>query len=221
MPRAGSIDKNEKKRLKQLTLFEEDARTSGFRKIAGIDEAGRGPLAGPVVAAACIIPQTILLSGVDDSKKLTARQREDVFERICKDSRIQYGIGIIEPALIDEINILQATIRAMLMAVSLLPDPPDYLLVDGMQLTQSAIPSQKIIKGDAKSQSIAAASIIAKVTRDRLMCEYDKAYPQYGFSKHKGYGTAEHLLAIRQFGPCLIHRLTFEPIKSMEKLHVL
>lgn len=192
--------------------FEENAQKRGYRLIAGVDEAGRGPLAGPVVAAACIVPHGFDVSGIDDSKKLSPKQRELLFHRIS--SSCITAVGIVEAPVIDVINILQASIQAMVEAVKKLVPSPDYLLVDGLKLPFS-IPSEKIIKGDALSFSIGAASIIAKVTRDRIMEELDAIYPQYGFKKHKGYGTAVHLKALQEHGPCPIHRKTFEPIKGM------
>lgn len=207
-------DDAEKRRLHTLTHFEREARRKGFRQIAGIDEAGRGPLAGPVVAAACIIPEDIFIPGVDDSKKLTPKQRACLFEEISNNTRIVYGVGIISSEVIDEINILQATIRAMYQAILSLIVVPDLLLVDGMDLKHEKIPCRKIVQGDAKSQSIAAASIIAKETRDRLMEGYHSQWPQFGFHKHKGYGTEEHRQALIAHGPCPIHRRTFEPVKG-------
>lgn len=196
-----------------MTAYERKSRENGFKILAGIDEAGRGPLAGPVVAAACIIAEDVFFAGVDDSKKLTAKKRAELFEQITQHPRIHYGIGIMDAETIDQINIYQATIQAMLQAFSKLAVPPDKILVDGMKLENDLrIPYEKIIQGDAKSQSIAAASIIAKETRDRMMCEYDRQWPQYGFKRHKGYGTAEHLAAIELHGPCPIHRMTFSPL---------
>lgn len=209
-----NIDSEEKKRIQTLLQYEMEARSKGFTLIAGIDEAGRGPLAGPVVAAACIIPEGIYIPQVNDSKKLTPKIRELVFQMIIDNPRIIYGIGIIDSLTIDRINIYQATIQAMLMAVERLAVKPDCLLVDGMQLPHSDITVTKIIKGDQKSQSIAAASILAKVTRDRLMEEYHLQWSCYGFDKHKGYGTAYHMDAISKYGACPIHRLTFEPMKG-------
>lgn len=211
---SSQMNEHEWDRLQILTLFEEEAYCNGFQYVVGIDEAGRGPLAGPVTAAACYIPKGIYLSGIDDSKKLTAKMRDLLFEEIVSDPRIIYAIGIIEAEIVDQINIYQATIQAMLQAINNLQVQPDYLLVDGLQLPHPSVSCQKIIKGDAKSQSIAAASVLAKVTRDRLMLSYHEQWPQYGFEKHKGYGTAKHLEALEQFGPCPIHRYTFEPIKS-------
>jgi len=210
-----SIPKNEVNRLKKLCIYEDRARKRGLRAIAGIDEAGRGPLAGPVVAAACILPEDLLLEGVDDSKKLNALKRFELYRKITEDSRICYGIGVVEAVIIDQINILRATFEAMLVAVAHLAKTPDYLLIDGNQLPSFKIPSEGIIKGDALSQSIAAASIIAKETRDQIMSHYHTLWPNYGFAKHKGYATEEHLAAIRLYGPSPIHRKSFEPIKSL------
>jgi ribonuclease HII len=207
----------ESQRLHELTHFERSARKHGFKVLAGIDEAGRGPLAGPVVAAACIIPEDLFIQDVNDSKQLTPQERQRLFEEITADQRIIYGVGIADCAEIDLINILQATIQAMVRAIAQLTQIPELLLVDGMHLPHVMIPSQKIVKGDARSQSIAAASIIAKETRDRLMVNYDKEWPQYGFAQHKGYGTQQHLEAITKHGVCRLHRKSFEPIKSMSQ----
>jgi ribonuclease HII len=207
----------EQMRLQGLLQYENEARLKGFQTIAGIDEAGRGPLAGPVVAAACIIPQGILLPGVNDSKQLSPAARQKLFQQIKTIPDIIFSIGRVDPAEIDRINIYQATIVAMQHAVEGLSCRPDYLLVDGMKLPHD-IPVLKIIKGDALSQSIAAASIIAKVTRDAMMEEYDKQWPQYGFAKHKGYGTAAHLAALAEHGPCPIHRRSFAPISAWDQV---
>jgi ribonuclease HII len=202
-------------RLQGLTHFEKAARQKGYRFIAGVDEAGRGPLAGPVVAAACSLPEGLLIEGVNDSKKLTPEVRAKLFKRITEDSNITYGVGIIDAQIIDQINILRATFEAMLAAVASLPQTPDYLLVDGHMLPAFKMPAEAIVKGDALSLSIAAASIIAKETRDQLMLQFHALWPAYGFDEHKGYGTAKHLLALKEHGPCPIHRLTFEPVKSL------
>ena len=206
------IPPEEWSRLQELTSYERAARRSGHRLVAGVDEAGRGPLAGPVVAAVCFIPEDVFFPGIDDSKKLTPSRREDLFHTINSHPLVRYAIADASHEEIDAINILQATIRAMLRALGQLIaiQPLDYLLVDGMKLPGCPIPQEKIIKGDAKSQSIAAASILAKVTRDRLMEEYHRQWPEYGFDTHKGYGTKKHIDAIKQRGPCPIHRLTFE-----------
>lgn len=193
--------------------FEKAAYGNGFTCIAGIDEVGRGPLAGPVMAAAVILPAGLSIIGVDDSKKLTHDKREKLFEIIMAQA-ISVGIGTVSPVEIDRINILQATRRAMLMAAQQLSPQPDYLLIDGISTIDSTIPQKTIKKGDSLSISIAAASIIAKVTRDRLMVEMDATYPGYGFSGHKGYGSAAHMEAIRVLGPSPIHRLTFGGVKE-------
>ncbi len=209
------IKRSELKRLRQLNLFEEEARQGGFQHIAGVDEAGRGPLAGPVVAASCIIPQNLFFPGIDDSKKLSAKKRAELFQELTSNSSVIYGIGIISHEEIDKINILQATIQAMLQAIAKLAVTPDILLVDGMKLP-SPIPSKKIIGGDSLSQSIAAASIIAKETRDRIMEEHDRTWPEYGFKDHKGYGTLKHREAIAKYGPCMIHRMSFKLLEEKE-----
>lgn len=212
------IGKRETKRLLKLNSYEDEARSQGYQLIAGVDEAGRGPLAGPVVAAACIIPQGILIPGVNDSKQLNAGERAELFQLIISDDRIVWGVGIIDPQTIDKVNIYQATILAMLEAISKLPFSPHFLLVDGMKLPHPSIPAQKIIDGDAKSQSIAAASIIAKETRDQLMVQYHERWPEYGFNQHKGYGTEKHLKALQAHGICPLHRLSFEPVKALLKV---
>lgn len=196
-----------------LFLFERRVRNQGYTLVAGIDEAGRGPLAGPVVAAAVILHPDQLPDGVNDSKKLTAKQREQLFDAIMAQA-YSVGIGSASPKIIDRINILQATRLAMLQAVSALTAMPDFLLIDGITTIDSRIPQQTIKQGDSRSASIAAASIIAKVTRDRLMLEYDKEYPAYGFAGHKGYGSASHMAALRSHGPCPIHRKTFRGVRE-------
>jgi ribonuclease HII len=196
-----------------MLLFESLAYQQGFMTIAGIDEAGRGPLAGPVVAAAVVLPQKLVIPGVDDSKKLTAARRDTLYDRIMAEA-LAVGVGISDNLAIDRINILQATLRAMEAAVSGLSLVPDYLLVDGISRTALPIPQKTVKKGDSRSLSIAAASIIAKVTRDRMMAEYDRQYPGYGFAGHKGYGCAAHLAAIATLGPCPIHRFTFRGVRE-------
>ncbi len=208
----------EKRRLHKMSFYERRLSRQGYKAIAGIDEAGRGPLAGPVVAAACILPERFFLAGLNDSKQLTSEMRERLFFQIITTRNLSLGIGIVSHQRIDEINILQATFEAMQIAVSNLLCVPDMLLIDGKQMPPFPIPIQAIVRGDALSVSIAAASIIAKVTRDRLMDEEDQNWPQYGFRKHKGYGTPQHLEAIRQYGPCLLHRRSFEPVKSLDPL---
>lgn len=209
------LGKRETKRLLKLNAYEDEARQQGYFNVAGLDEAGRGPLAGPVVAAACIIPAGVLIAGVNDSKLLSTEERAELFQIITQDERIVYGIGIIDSETIDKINIFQATISAMLMAVSQLTVVPHVLLVDGMKLPHPTIPSQKIIDGDAKSQSIAAASIIAKETRDRLMKDFHRQWPMYGFEHNKGYGTEMHLDALQEHGICPIHRKSYEPVRIL------
>jgi len=193
--------------------FEQKARGRGYRLIAGIDEAGRGALAGPVVAAAVILPVGLRIEGVDDSKKLTPEKRERLFDVIMAQA-LRVGVGMAGHRVIDRINILQATRLAMQEAVGKLSPPPDYLLIDGITTIASPFPQKTVVKGDALSLSIAAASIIAKVSRDRLMRELDLKFPGYGFAGHKGYGSAGHLEAIHRLGPSPIHRLTFGGVKE-------
>ncbi len=176
--------------------------------ICGIDEVGRGPLAGPVVAAAVILPRGAVIPGVNDSEQLTEKKPEALFPQIL-DMALSVGIGVVSPERIDEINILQATYEAMRQAIGKLEPTPDVILVDAVHIPEVEIPQVSIIKGDAKSMSIACASIVAKVTRDRLMVEYDAVYPDYGFAGNKGYGSAAHMEAIRRLGPCPIHRRSF------------
>lgn len=193
-------------RLEAMKEFEREY--DGCSLICGVDEAGRGPLAGPVAAGAVILPKDCTILYLNDSKKLSEKRREELFLEI-REKAVSYSVGIVGPERIDEINILQATYEAMCQAVSGLGAVPDLLLNDAVTIPELAIPQVPIIKGDAKSVSIAAASILAKVTRDHLMEEYDRQFPQYGFAKHKGYGTAAHVAAIREFGPCPIHRRSF------------
>lgn len=209
--------KKEQKRLLAITKFETDARALGYKYVAGVDEAGRGPLAGPVVAAACIIPEGFYIPDINDSKQLTAEQRQDFFNLITADSRIHYGIGIVEHNDIDRLNIHYASLHAMLLAISKLSIVPDYLLIDGKHAPATEISHLKIVKGDSLSQSIAAASILAKVTRDTIMIELAKKWPQYSFESHKGYATQDHLAAIEKHGPCEIHRLSFDPFKTQAR----
>jgi ribonuclease HII len=185
--------------------------------IAGVDEAGRGPLAGPVVAAAVIFPKEFFMDDVDDSKKLSAKKREELFIMISQQA-ISVGVGIIDHKVIDRINILQATHAAMRIALENLTIKPDHVLVDGNSFRHDTLRFQNIIGGDAKSFTIAAASIIAKVTRDRLMCELDACFPQYGFAQHKGYGTRQHVEAIQMYGICEIHRKSFHPVALQGKI---
>lgn len=196
----------ERSRLETMRIYEHKYEDLGL--VCGIDEAGRGPLAGPVVAGAVILPQDCEILYLNDSKKLSEKKREELFDEI-KEKAIAWGIGMASPARIDEINILQATYEAMREAVSKLSREPDLLLNDAVTIPEMTIMQVPIIKGDAKSVSIAAASILAKVTRDRLMIEYDKNLPEYGFAGHKGYGSKEHIAAIQKYGPSPIHRRTF------------
>ncbi len=199
----------------EKTLLEESAYQKGRRLIAGVDEAGRGPLAGPVVAAACILPRGLLIAGVDDSKKLTPEERKTLYHTLTTHPDILFGIAIVECDAIDKMNILRASLHAMALAVKELPEEPDYLLIDGNHLPPTHIASKAVIKGDSRSQSIGAASIIAKHYRDLLMIEYHKEFPEYGFDQHKGYGTKKHVEALKNYGPCRIHRTSFEPVKSL------
>ena len=195
--------------IKRTELMKEfDREYKIYGTVCGIDEAGRGPLCGPVVAAAVILPDEYNILYINNSKKLSETKREEVYKEIDKYA-VAYGVGIVSPERIDEINILQATYEAMRTAIHKLSVTPDILLNDAVTIPMVDIKQVPIIKGDAKSQSIAAASIVAKVTRDHLMEEYDKLYPEYGFAKHKGYGTAAHIKAIKEYGPCPIHRRTF------------
>jgi ribonuclease HII len=198
--------------LDMLTL-ETQAVRRGYCRIAGVDEAGRGPLAGPVVAAAVILPDGLILPDVDDSKKLTPQMREELFHIITSEA-LAVGVGIGDHLLVDSINILQATLCAMRDAVLSLSPGPDFILIDGISSIPMNIPQRTVKKGDSLSLSIAAASIIAKVTRDRMMVEYDALYPGYGFASHKGYGAASHLAAIARLGPSPIHRKSFRGVKE-------
>ncbi|MEC0552638.1 ribonuclease HII [Bacillus haynesii] len=197
-----------------MTSFERSLRARGYQYIAGIDEAGRGPLAGPVVAAAVILEEDCEILGLTDSKKLSKQKREDYYSYIMEEAAA-VGVGIADAHEIDELNIYEASKAAMLKAVQALDVAPDYLLIDAMSLAVDTEQSS-IIKGDAKSASIAAGACIAKVTRDRLMDEYAEKYPLYGFEKHKGYGTKEHLNALAKYGPSPIHRRSFAPVKAHE-----
>ncbi|KLU64696.1 MULTISPECIES: ribonuclease HII [Desulfosporosinus] len=200
-------------RVQGLLIEEKKLWQKGFLLIAGIDEAGRGPLAGPVVAAACILPTRFTLPGLNDSKALTESKREKLFSQI-QNQAIDYAIGSAEPAEIDVLNILQATKLAMKRAVEGLTVRPHYLLIDALTLPAVNLPQLPLVRGDQLSASIAAASILAKVTRDRLMVELDALYPEYTFSKNKGYGTSEHMKVLRRLGPCPLHRKSFAPVKE-------
>ncbi len=188
--------------------YENEARLKGFTSICGVDEAGRGPLAGPLCAAAVILPENKIIEGVNDSKKLSEKKREILFDKIINEC-VSYSIAFATVDEIEEMNILNATMLAMKRAVETLSIKADYAMIDGNKLPPLDIPCRYIVKGDANSQSIAAASILAKVSRDRLCYEYANKYPQYGFEKHKGYGTKLHIDAIKEYGPCEIHRMSF------------
>lgn len=202
----------ERERIEKLRVYEKQYEKTGY--VCGIDEVGRGPLAGPVVAGAVILPKDCRILYINDSKRLSGKKREELYGVIMEQA-LAVGIGMVSPARIDEINILQATYEAMRQAIQNLSLTPDILLNDAVTIPQVSIPQVPIIKGDAKSISIGAASIIAKVTRDRLMVEYDKIMPEYGFARNKGYGSGEHIQAIQTFGPSPIHRQTF--IKNIER----
>lgn len=209
------MKEKEQERLKKLKEIEKEWYQKGAKRICGIDEAGRGPLAGPVVVAAVIMPENSMIEGVNDSKKVTEKKREKLYDEITSNA-IAWGVGIIDQNEIDEINILNATKKGLKKALIELIEKPDIILVDALTgIDTLGIPYQSIIKGDAKSYSIAAASIVAKVTRDRIMRQWDEIYPEYGFEKHKGYGTKAHIEAIKDYGICPLHRKTF--VKSFNK----
>jgi ribonuclease HII len=206
-----------------LLAFEAELWQRGARYVAGVDEAGRGPLAGPVMAAAVIFPANWLriglpadLEGLNDSKQLTAAQRERFFLALTSRGDIAIAVGTVDAGRVDELNILQATHRAMNEALARLQPAPEHVLVDGRVVKSLRFSQTALIKGDARSYSIAAASVVAKVTRDRLMVEYDSRWPEYGFAEHKGYGTAQHLAALAAHGPCPIHRRSFAPLKPRD-----
>lgn len=204
---------SDSERFIRMQRYERSLYQQGVEYIAGVDEAGRGCLAGPVVAAAVILPHEWTVWEVNDSKQLPESKREELFSRI-QEQAVSWGVGIIPETVIDQVNILQATYRAMEQAIAALDTTPQYLLLDAVTLKNVQIPQRGIPKGDSLSISIAAASILAKVTRDRLMIEYDKQYPDYGFARHKGYGTKQHRQAIATHGPCPIHRKTFRGVKE-------
>jgi ribonuclease HII len=189
------------------------AYNDGATIVAGVDEAGRGPLAGPVVAAACILPREFRHKTLNDSKQLTEHQREEIYAELSARDDVHWATGMSDVAVIDSYNILRATWRAMVLALDALPVRPDFVLVDGLHVPAIRIRQKAIVKGDAKSFSIAAASVIAKVTRDRLMLQLHEQFPQYNFAQHKGYGTPEHLAALAQHGPSPVHRKSFAPVR--------
>ncbi|MDE6240918.1 MAG: ribonuclease HII [Anaeroplasmataceae bacterium] len=196
-----------------LYEFEEKLYDEGYHLICGVDEAGRGPLAGPVVVASCILPPFLRIEGINDSKQISAKKREELFKIIIKNA-IDYKIVFISEKDVDELNIYQATKKGMLEAIGGLNTQPDYALIDAMPLGELKIPHNSIIHGDARCASVAAASILAKVTRDEYMEKMDVKYPNYGFKKHKGYGTKAHLEALEKYGPCEIHRKTYAPVSK-------
>ena len=204
-------------------VFERELWRNGVAPVAGVDEVGRGPLAGPVVVAAVILPTAWVrfgipaeLEGLNDSKQLTSGQREFFFEALQAHAGVRFALARREAEQVDQINILQATHRAMNEALARLTPTPQHVLVDGTRVKTMSHPQTPLVKGDARSYSIAAASVLAKVTRDRLMQEYDQQWPAYGFAQHKGYGTARHLAAIERYGPCPIHRRSFAPLRRPE-----
>lgn len=213
-------------RLRMMYEYERVQIKRGIEVIAGVDEAGRGPLAGPVVSSAVILPRLCKDSdyeeweGLNDSKKLTKKKREYFYKQLIEAARVHIGIGIVSERVIDKFNILRATQITMRKALANLDRKPQFLLVDGMVIPGIKIPQQKIIDGDSLSLSIAAASVVAKVTRDNIMYHYHEIYPQYAFDRHKGYGTKEHFKKLREYGPCKIHRRSFNPISLMEEIGI-
>ena len=203
------MKEKEIERINTLKEYENKLQKEGIKYIAGIDEAGRGPLAGPVVVGIVIMKPDSFIEGINDSKKISEKKREKLYEQITNEA-IAWGVGIVDQREIDEINILNATKKALHMAITGLETKPERILVDALEkIDTCGIPYTSVIKGDAKIYSIAAASIIAKVTRDRIMQEYDEVYPEYGFAGHKGYGTSKHIQAIKEYGPCPLHRKSF------------
>ena len=210
------MKEKEEQRLKLLKEYEDNLHKKGMEYVCGIDEAGRGPLAGPVVVAAVIMPKDSFIEGVNDSKKISEKKREKLYEQITNEA-LAWSVGIIDQKEIDDINILNATKKGLTKCIEELKIKPNIILVDALEhINTLGIPYTPIIKGDAKVYSISAASIIAKVTRDRIMRQWDEVYPQYEFAKNKGYGTAKHIAAIKEYGICNLHRLTF--VKNFIKL---
>lgn len=209
------MEQEEFERFQKMTIYEQLARKEGYTNIAGIDEAGRGPLAGPVVSAAVILRENSYIEGLNDSKKVNGKKRIEIYKQI-REEALSVSVGVVSAEEIDRLNIYESARKSMLSAVQGLSIQPDYLLVDAMVL-HTPFPEKSIVKGDANSVSIAAASIIAKVTRDRMMEEYDLEFPGYGFSEHMGYGTKNHLTALQKLGACPIHRKTFGPVKNVLK----
>lgn len=218
------MDSKELSRLKLMYKYEVEEFFKSRNLICGIDEAGRGPLAGPVVSSAVILPRLnsdndfLECEGINDSKKISSKKRALLYNRLLENPNVYIGIGIVSERIIDKNNILRATRLSMCKAISNLDVKPDCLLIDGMFLPNVKIPQKKIIDGDSLSLSVASASIVAKVTRDNIMCQYHEKYPQYGFDRHKGYGTKEHMRKIKEYGPCKIHRRSFYPISLLEEI---
>lgn len=202
------MKENEQERLKHMLEIEESLYEKGYKLVCGVDEAGRGPLCGPVVAAAVILKPRQMIDGVNDSKKISEKKREKLYEDIMANA-LAVGVGMSDVDVIEEVNILNATKLAMKQAISNLKIQPEYVLIDGNQMIDITMDAETVVSGDAKSESIAAASIIAKVTRDRMLLEWDKEYPEYGFAKHKGYGTKAHIEAIGKYGLTPLHRKSF------------
>lgn len=207
----------EQERIGRMFSYERQVWAMGYRQVAGLDEVGRGPLAGPVVAAAVILPGEVAIPGLDDCKRLSGKRRQEVYELI-RESAVAIGVGMVHPEGIDEANVMMATYKAMVKAVADLPIAPDYLLIDALHLPNVSQPQAPIVGGDGQSCSIAAASVVAKVTRDEYMIEMDKLYPQYGFANHKGYGTLEHREALERYGPCPIHRKSYGAVRDIISL---
>jgi len=216
-PHTMTVSKRQRRQAARLGILlrvERSLWRTGITKIAGVDEVGVGPLAGPVLAAAVILPEGVMLRGVDDSKKVTTALREELAEKIHA-AALGVGIGIVEAEEIDRLNIYRAALEAMRRAVMALPVTPEHVLVDARRIPQLSVPQTALINGDARSYCIAAASIVAKVARDRIMCELDQRYPEYGFRDHMGYGTAQHLAAIDRHGPSPVHRRSFAPVRDL------
>lgn len=203
----------DQKNVLNLYQFEEELYDAGFQTICGVDEAGRGPLAGPVVVAACILPPFLRIEGINDSKQLSQKKREELYKIIVKNA-LEYKIVFVDVEAVDDLNIYQATKKGMLEAIASLKQTPDHVLIDAMPLNELQMEHTSIIHGDARCASIAAASILAKVTRDNYMEKMDIKYPNYGFKKHKGYGTKLHIHALEKYGPCPIHRKTYAPVSK-------
>ncbi|MFA6119083.1 MAG: ribonuclease HII [Parachlamydiales bacterium] len=215
MEKKASITSKERYRISKLHECEKQLREKGYKIIAGVDEVGRGPLAGPVVAAACILPEKFYVKGINDSKKTTEETRIRIYNNLINNPEVVFALGIVEVKIIDQINIYQASLLAMKQAIQCLKLKPDYLLFDGKQYPFTSIPSEAVIDGDALCISVSAASIIAKVTRDKIMDDYHEKYPLYGFNSHKGYGTELHRKALLEHGPCEIHRKSFDPVRIL------